>query len=123
MGKLTLEIANSRGRKPVLRDIKKCQALLSSLIHELNASDGKTELKKADAILWQVLEDNKDVPVKLIGYQVEDVKGDHEMHPDMDASFCVYSRKQCEKMIGSETDKWTLIPIYNNTIENPTLMF
>lgn len=59
----------------------------------------------------------------LIGYQVEDRAGNNRIHPDMDASFCVYSWSQCEKMIGDDADYWKIVPVMKDTIEEPTLMF
>ena len=60
--------------------------------------------------------------MELIGYQVEKSDGSHEIHPKMDASFCVYSMEQCTEMIDNETG-WTIVPVYEDTIEEPTLMF
>lgn len=53
--------------------------------------------------------------MKIIGYQVERNNGSHEIHPDMDASYCVYSMEQCLDMINGE-DGWCIIPIYESTI-------
>jgi len=60
--------------------------------------------------------------MKVIGYQVEKNDGSHEIHPDMEASFCVYSKTQCTDMINDQ-DGWTIVPIDENTIEEPTMMF
>ena len=64
---------------------------------------------------------NMNVTHKIIGYQV--VNHNSELHPDISASFCVYSLPQANKMINNEIIKWSLITIYNNIIEKPTLMF
>lgn len=60
-----------------------------------------------------------------IGYQVVDDKND--IHPNMDASFCIYSRKQAFAMIlKSMTENmgsYKLVPIKDGDIEEPTMMF
>jgi hypothetical protein len=63
---------------------------------------------------------------KVIGYQVYDKQSAH-LHPDMDASFCIYSKPQAEEML-KESKRWVdskfeLIPIYEGDIEDPTFMF
>ena len=59
---------------------------------------------------------------QIMGYQVWSKDG--ELHPQMDASFCVYSLKQCEDMIMSTNpEAWELMIIYDDTIEEPTIMF
>lgn len=60
---------------------------------------------------------------KLIGYQVESNDGLHNIHPDMDASFCVYSLEQSNEMIGDDNNDWIIVPIYKGDIEEPTIMF
>ncbi|MDA3778835.1 MAG: hypothetical protein PF487_01145 [Bacteroidales bacterium] len=61
---------------------------------------------------------------KVIGFQVEDANGTHIMHPDMDASFCVYNLSQAIEMIKSDNnDYWKLLTIWTDDIENPTMMF
>jgi len=64
---------------------------------------------------------NTDKP--LIGYQVVD--NDNNPHPDMDASFCIYSLAQANEMIINSDNKikWSLLSIYEGDIEEPTLMF
>lgn len=54
-----LVIANSRGKKPVLRDIRKAYKLINALLIEVNPSEGKDALKQIDLLLWQLLNDNK----------------------------------------------------------------
>jgi len=64
---------------------------------------------------------------KLIGYQVigdeySDKEG--EIHPDMDASFCVYSLKQAREMLNVNPSKeWKLRAVWEGDIEEPTIMF
>jgi hypothetical protein len=58
----------------------------------------------------------------VIGFQV-DLDKNGEMHPDMSASFCVYSYPQVTEMIKQDRSRWKLLTIYNDTIEEPTLMF
>jgi len=64
---------------------------------------------------------------KVIGYQVigkVNTPFEDELHPEMDASFCIYSRDQCVQMIGrDEDDHWKLLEIYEDDIEEPTFMF
>lgn len=68
---------------------------------------------------------------KVIGFQVEghDGVGHHIMHPDMDASFCIYSLSQANEMILNTThqtggyDDWKLLTIWTDDIEEPTMMF
>lgn len=59
---------------------------------------------------------------KVIGFQV-DLDNNDEMHPDMSASFCVYSLPQVNKMIEQDKNRWSLLAIYEDTIEEPTMMF
>lgn len=58
----------------------------------------------------------------VVGFQV-DLDADDEMHPDMSASFCVYSLPQVNKMIDQDCNRWKLLTIYDDTIEEPTFMF
>ena len=61
-----------------------------------------------------------------IGYQVIDKKAG-EIHPDMDASFCVYSKPQALEMLNSTENQvdcnFEIIPIAEGDIEDPTMMF
>lgn len=64
-------------------------------------------------------------PRVIIGYQVTNDLC--EILPEMDASFCVYSKSQCKKML-SETEandpsQFSICPIFEGDIENPTMMF
>lgn len=56
--KLTLKIANSRGKRPVMTDIKKARNIIAGLMTELNDSEGKDALKECDRKLWAILHDN-----------------------------------------------------------------
>ena len=66
---------------------------------------------------------------EVIGFQVlNDSTNATEMHPHMDASFCVYSLDQARSMLdddnlGDERGKWQLVTIWTDTIEEPTLMY
>jgi len=62
--KLILKIANSRGKKPVMREIKKARDIINGLLTELNPSEGKAALSKVDTLLWNVLHDN-DIGIKV----------------------------------------------------------
>jgi len=60
----------------------------------------------------------------VTGFQVWDEKG--EMHPHMDASFCVYSLPQAKSMIDDNNqgqEQWNLLTIWIDTVEEPTMMF
>jgi hypothetical protein len=64
---------------------------------------------------------------KVIGFQVvsDDEHGD--IHPDMDASFCVYNLEQAQGMIekgcNNRQQQWNLLTIWDGDIEEPTMMF
>lgn len=58
--------------------------------------------------------------VRVEGYQVEDDNGN--LHPEMEASFCLYSLEQARKMMETEP-KWHLCAYYKGDVEEPTLMF
>jgi len=57
---------------------------------------------------------------KIVGYQV--TNENKELHPDMEASFCLYNKKQALEMI-SDSNEWRLDTIHVNDIEEPTTMF
>lgn len=59
---------------------------------------------------------------KLIGYQVV-TKATHVLHPDMGASFCVYSKDQAEKMWAQDIARYVILPVHDGEIEDPTLMY
>jgi hypothetical protein len=54
-----LKIANSRGKKPVVKDIEKARGLIANLMIELNPCDAKEKLKVVDKILWDIIHDNQ----------------------------------------------------------------
>jgi hypothetical protein len=56
----------------------------------------------------------------LVGFQVVD--SDNNIHPKMDASFCLYNRTQAIEMIAN-SKKWKLLAIMDGDVEEPTLMF
>jgi hypothetical protein len=64
---------------------------------------------------------------EIIGFQVvsDDDKGD--IHPDMDASFCIYNLSQANAMIekgcNNPQQQWRLLTIWRYDIEEPTLMY
>ena len=58
---------------------------------------------------------------EVIGFQVVSNDDSGDIHPKMDASFCIYSLSQCEEMV--DNDFWRLLAIYTNDIEEPTMMF
>lgn len=63
---------------------------------------------------------------KIIGYQVvgkKDTKFNGEIHPHMDASFCIYSLSQARVMLMDDDDNWRLLAIWEGDIEDPTFMF
>lgn len=70
---------------------------------------------------------------KVIGFQVVGEDGSEqegEMHPNMDASFCVYSLKQAQEMLNDKRnhssvhdEQWRLLTIWDGDVEEPTLMF
>jgi hypothetical protein len=66
---------------------------------------------------------------KVIGFQVWGDDGseqDGEMHPHMDASFCVYNLDQAKSMMDDTNngeEQWKLMTIWTDTIEEPTMMF
>lgn len=66
---------------------------------------------------------------KVIGFQVVGVEGtktEGEIHPEMDASFCIYNLKDVNKMILNDDggrDSWRLLTIWEGDVEEPTMMF
>lgn len=67
----------------------------------------------------------------VIGFQVVGIEGmsqEGNIHPDMDASFCIYSLSQCNEMLMKSNTSfvnfvWRLDAIWSNDIEEPTMMF
>ena len=67
--------------------------------------------------------------VRVQGYQVI-YEGENgvEMHPEMEASFCLYSLQQAKEMImhdmvDGKRIEWKLLTCYKGDVEEPTLMF
>lgn len=68
---------------------------------------------------------------EVVGYQVvgqdsSPVEG--EIHPHMDASFCLYSLDQARSMLdddnlGDERGYWRLLTIWTGDVEEPTIMY
>jgi hypothetical protein len=60
--------------------------------------------------------------LKIIGYQI--INDDtNDLHPDMEGSFCIYSKEQCEEILNHEPNKsFRLLPIHEGDIEEPTFM-
>lgn len=62
---------------------------------------------------------------KVVGYQVvgaDDSENASDIHPDMDASFCLYSLSQAKEMIGGDNG-WKLLTIWSGDVEEPTIMY
>lgn len=63
---------------------------------------------------------------KVIGFQVVGEEGtsvEGDIHPDMDASFCIYSLSQAREMLKNNDIIWRLLSVWENDIEEPTYMF
>jgi hypothetical protein len=54
-----LKIANSRGKKPVMRDLNKARGIISSLLVEINPCDAKETLKEIDNALWAIIHEKE----------------------------------------------------------------
>lgn len=82
-------------------------------------------LNPIDIYDFELEESREDIvkPTKIIGYQVLSNTNDCALHPKMEASFCLYSLKQCKKIIGGETANWKIQTYRLGDIEEPTLMF
>lgn len=72
----------------------------------------------------------QEVPVrkKIIGFQVVSNDGGNDIHPLMEASFCIYSLKQANEMLEDRPGKnlfneWKLLAIWSGDVEEPTMMF
>jgi hypothetical protein len=63
--------------------------------------------------------------VRVQGYQVvQETENGVEMHPHMDASFCLYNLQQATDMLNSKDEgDWKLLTIYKGDVEEPTKMF
>jgi hypothetical protein len=82
-------------------------------------------LNPIDVFDFEFEENREDVvkPAKIIGYQVLSNTNDCALHPKMEASFCLYSLKQCKKIVGGETENWKIQTYRSGDIEGPTMMF
>ena len=63
---------------------------------------------------------------RVIGFQVVGEDGspqEGEIHPDMDASFCIYNLSQAHQMLDDENNQWRLLTIWETDIEEPQMMF
>ena len=66
---------------------------------------------------------------KVIGFQVVGEEGtlkEGEIHPDMDASFCIYSLSQAKEMLEDNENghwHWRLLTIWEGDVEEPTFIF
>lgn len=66
---------------------------------------------------------------KVIGFQVVGEDGTNEegeIHPHMDASFCLYSLPQAKAMLDDDNNGeecWRLMSIWTGDVEEPTMMF
>jgi len=65
---------------------------------------------------------------KVIGFQVVGEDGtaqEGKIHPDMDASLCIYNLTQARKMLSSKNGngQWRLLTIWTGDIEEPIMMF
>jgi hypothetical protein len=56
--KPVLKIANSRGRRPVLREIQKARKILDDLLIEINPCAGKEAMQECVATLTSILAAN-----------------------------------------------------------------
>lgn len=54
-----LKVANSRGKKPVMRDLEKARAIISDLLIEINPCDAKDRLKEIDNTLWAIIHEKQ----------------------------------------------------------------
>lgn len=75
---------------------------------------------ETDVFLFDTDDQNQE---KIIGYQI--IHDDtNDLHPDMEGSFCIYSKEQCEEILSKERNKsFRLLPIHEGDIEEPTFMF
>ena len=62
----------------------------------------------------------------VIGFQVISDDDKIDMHPHMDASFCLYSLDQARSMMDDDNngdEQWKLLAIWTDDVEEPTMMF
>ena len=66
---------------------------------------------------------------KVVGFQVVGEDGTNqegEIHPHMDASFCLYNLNQARSMMDDNNhseEQWQLLTIWEGDVEEPTFMF
>jgi hypothetical protein len=66
---------------------------------------------------------------KVIGFQVVGEDGtaqEGEIHPHMDASFCIYNLNQARSMMDDDNngdEQWRLLTVWEGDVEEPTMMF
>lgn len=64
---------------------------------------------------------------KVIGFQVNAIDGIGQlhMHPNMEASFCIYNLEQAQEMMNNDgyCEYNELVTIWTDDIEEPTMMF
>lgn len=96
-----------------------------SSYQELTSTEAAKELlaQGSDPEFFNLDQDGRVMDDDLIGYQVEDYGNNSQPHPAMEASFCVYNWSQCKEMVGNDTGYWKIVPVMQDTIEEPTLMF
>lgn len=62
----------------------------------------------------------------VVGFQVVGLDGtsnEGNIHPMMDASFCIYSLSQAKEMLEVVESDWRLLTIWHGDVEEPTMMF
>lgn len=92
------------------------------LVHEDISEDHKDNYCNDCGFNINLIKKEMNVRSTVIGFQV-DLDDNDEMHPDMSASFCIYSLPQVNQMINQDPNRWKLLAIYTDTIEEPTYMF
>ncbi len=66
------------------------------------------------------------INAEIVGFQVVGEEGypnEGDIHPDMDASFCLYSLSQAREMLKNGSCNWKLLAIWTGDVEEPTIMF
>jgi len=96
----------------------KCKTVRGLMQHERQKLINIMGFDKGDSITAELLINKFK---NLDGFQVVDK--DNEIHPSMDASFCLYRLFDAMQMVKDDPNKWTLLPIYKGDVEEPTYMF